>query len=84
MPYGSGAPADGLQSIAHTRIADGRLPILPSATVEAGYGSGTVCRLCEEPIYPDQVEYQVKDARDGTSLSFHLICHAAWQLACAE
>jgi len=52
--------------------------------MDAGYGSGAVCRLCEQPIDHDHIGYEVTDARDGSSLLFHLTCHRAWQLECAD
>jgi len=84
MPYGSGVSKDQLRSIARTLISEGRLPMMRSTVVDAGHGTGALCRLCEEPIDEYHIEYAVRDLRDGSSLSFHLPCHTAWQLACAE
>ena len=82
MPYGPRTSEDQLRSIARQRITDGLLPVLFSRMMSASYGTGAVCRLCERPIEPPHVEYEVTDERDGHSLSFHLVCHAAWQLEC--
>jgi hypothetical protein len=53
-------------------------------TVIAGYGSGTPCDRCGEAIEPHQVEYRATDARNDRSLSFHIPCHATWQLESLE
>jgi len=84
MPYGSPAFKDSLRLIARTLMSEGRLPMALSAVVDAGYGSGAVCRLCEQPIDQYHIEYEVTDARDGSTLSFHLTCHRAWRLECAD
>ena len=79
MPYRSVAPEDGLRAVARKLITDGILPVTLSTAVSAGYGTGTLCRLCQMRIERDHVEYEITDARDGGSFSFHLICHAAWR-----
>ena len=40
------------------------------ASCHRGYGSGTACHLCGQPIEPHQVEYEVSNAREGRSFSF--------------
>jgi len=83
MPYSTGASNDHLRSIARKLIAAGRLPMLSTA-INAGYGTGAECRLCGKLIYKHDIEYTVKDSRDGSSWSFHRICQVAWQLECAD
>jgi hypothetical protein len=68
MPYGSGRLNGRFRSIARTLIGEGRLPRMSSAVMDAGYGSGAVRRLCEQPIDHDHIGYEVTDARDGSSL----------------
>jgi hypothetical protein len=63
-------------------ITDERLPVWLTRTVEANYGSNATCRLCEQSITPQQVEYEVRSVDHVVSLLFHLACHAAWQLEC--
>jgi hypothetical protein len=82
MPYGSRTSEHQLRSMAHERISDGRSPVMFPPAINAGYGSGAECRLCEQPIEPQHVEYEVTDAREGRALPFHLVCYAAWQLEC--
>jgi len=82
MPCGPPVFNDELRESARAHISDGRLPLMSAHPVIAGYGSGAACHLCGQPIEPHQVEYEVSNARDGRSLSFHVTCHAAWQLEC--
>ena len=84
MPCGPPALDDELRASARASISAGRLPLMSAHPVIAGYGSGTACRLCGQTIEPDQVEYEVSDARTDRSLSFHVFCHAAWHLECIE
>jgi hypothetical protein len=87
-----------LQRTARERLASGRLPRMHSQCIWGGYGSGDVCALCGEPIRSTEVEFEVPEPEDGavgrhadhlhatpgTALKFHITCHAAWQLECAE
>jgi hypothetical protein len=62
-----------------------RLPTTISKTILAGYGNGSGCSLCSEPITYKQIEYELADntyKRDGIRL--HLWCHAAWQMEIAK
>ena len=80
MPYGSRLSEKELRSIARRLISDGRLPIMFPKELLGGYGSGSPCCLCEQPIDRQHVEYEVTDARNGRELRFHVVCYAAWQL----
>jgi hypothetical protein len=64
-------------------MKDGRLPVLLSTSVYAGYGEGRECDLCDQPIADGKIEYVVPVARDGRRLHFHFACHTAWQRECA-
>ena len=66
------------------RNEDGRLPVMVPESIFAGYGSGHVCVACDQPITSTQVEYELDDYRDGARLSFHVGCHAVWQIECAK
>ncbi len=68
--------------MARKLIRDGRLPIVFSRNLIAGYGSGLPCCLCEQPIERQHVEYEVTASSRERELIFHLVCHAAWQLEC--
>ena len=65
-------------------IENGRLPVMLSEHISAGYGSGHRCVACDLPITNVQIEYEVSDCRDGRPLSFHMGCHVVWQLECAQ
>ena len=66
------------------RIRKGRLPVMLSTTIKAGYGQGVRCDVCDQLIARDNVEYDVfTDRRSRERLHFHLACHTAWQRECA-
>ena len=65
------------------RIEEGRLPVALSNNIYAGYGQEAQCDLCDQPITPDSVEYEVDDPRGGKSMHFHSACHSEWQQECA-
>jgi hypothetical protein len=71
-----------LRSRALQRIDDGRLPLVLSTHIDAGYGTGVQCYLCDQPIAADKIEYDVTD-HNGKLLQFHFACHSAWQRECA-
>lgn len=73
-----------LRSMAGERIRDGRLPVKFSLVVDAVYGAGASCSVCEHPIEQHRVRYEEADAQNGESMMFHLACHAAWQLECLK
>jgi hypothetical protein len=76
-------PECDLHSRVLQRIEDGRLPVALSNNIYAGYGQEVQCDLCDQPIAPDAVEYDVDDPRGGKSMHFHSACHSAWQQECA-
>lgn len=84
MPYGLRIPENDLRSMARQLIAGGQLPVMVAKTITAGYGSGERCRVCEQPVEPQHVAYEVRDIRGGALLVFHIICHSVWQLECAS
>jgi hypothetical protein len=65
------------------RIRKGRLPVMFSTTLHAGYGRGDQCDLCDQLIAADKIEYDVFDPYSGKRLHFHYACHSAWQRECA-
>jgi len=65
------------------RIEDARLPLMLSTRIDAGYGQGFRCDLCDRPIASDKIEYDVTDSDGGKRLHFHFACHSAWQRECA-
>jgi hypothetical protein len=63
-----------------------RLPVaIVSKTILAGYGDGSACCLCGQPITPTQVEYELTDdTSNGDGTRLHIWCHAAWQMELAK
>jgi hypothetical protein len=82
MPTESQLRDTALRLRVRERIENGRLPAMVPSWIAGGYGAGSVCAACDEPITSTQVEYEVNDERDGSRLSFHLGCHVVWQLEC--
>jgi len=76
-------PESELRSRAIDRIEDGRLPVVLSTHIDAGYGAGDRCDLCDQAIAADKVEYDVTNTDSGKRLYFHIACHFAWQRECA-
>jgi len=83
MPTEPVLPESELRSLVLERIDDGRLPVMLSTRIDAGYGVRVRCDLCEQPIAPDKIEYDVTDPGRGKRLHFHIACHLAWQRECA-
>jgi hypothetical protein len=82
MPTEPVLPESELRSRAVERIEDGRLPLVLSTTIYAGYGQDVQCDLCDQPIARDKIEYDVTAGNDKR-LHFHIACHFAWQRECA-
>jgi len=55
-----------------------------STRIDAGFGAGDQCDLCDQAIASNKVEYVVTDAHDGKPRHFHLACHLEWQRECAQ
>ena len=73
-----------LRKLAAHLMLNHRLPLVVSKTLLAGYGDGSVCCLCDQPITRTDIEYELADAaftRYGIRL--HLWCHNAWQMELA-
>ena len=83
MPTEAVVPESTVRALVLQRIEDGRLPLALSTQIDAGYGTGVHCDLCDQPIGAEKVEYDVTDPRSGRRLHFHFACHAAWQRECA-
>ena len=68
MPQGTLLSDDDLRLIARAGIADGRLPLIASQSMQASYGSGIKCHLCERPIE----QQHIPDANRSSSVA--LLC----------
>jgi hypothetical protein len=72
-----------LRQLADQRITSNLLPDTVPLNVWAGRGSGEPCSLCDQPVPPGEIEYEIDNpaAGDARSYRFHMRCHAMWQLA---
>ena len=85
MPYGPRLSQDEILQRVRQRLEDGRLPVALSSEIIAGYGgAGDMCCVCDEEITSAHIEYELDDPRDHGPLTFHLSCHAVWQLECVR
>lgn len=83
MPDSMRFDENGLRVEARLRVAAGRLPSQPQQYLWAGAGDGQLCSLCDRPIHPQQIEYELQFSANPTALyRFHRICHQAWELEC--
>jgi hypothetical protein len=76
-----------LRRVARDRIEKGQLPHVVPPRMWGGKGAGRRCSLCDKPIGPDEMELEVEQHSAGkaeAALSFHVACHALWQLECAQ
>jgi len=84
MPTEPVLPESELRARVLQGIEEGRLPIVLSTHIDAGYGEGGRCDLCDKAIDADKIEYDVTDPNSGKCLHFHIACHFAWQRECAR
>jgi hypothetical protein len=78
MPLTQGECA--LHTLAKKRIGTGELPREVERSIWAGPGSDSLCDLCNKPVGPPQIEYEIKDL-GGRSFRFHISCHEIWRAA---
>ena len=83
MPTQPVLPESELRARVLQRIGDARLPLALPTRIDAGYGEGVRCDLCDQPITSDKIEYDVTDPRSAKRLHLHFACHSAWQRECA-
>ena len=83
MPSEPVLPESELRARVLQYIEDGRLPVVLSTTMYAGWGRDVQCDLCNQPIDCDKIEYDVTDPRGGKWLHFHVECHSLWERECA-
>jgi hypothetical protein len=66
-----------LPQLVRDKIDAGSLPCEAPLQLWAGHGTGQACSVCDAPIVPRQVEYELQyDARPPIRL--HVGCHGAW------
>jgi hypothetical protein len=66
-----------LRPMARERFAQGQLPFEAHPRFWGGFGTGQPCSLCEKPIQPDEIEYEVPIQAVVQALRFHRVCHYA-------
>jgi hypothetical protein len=59
--------------------ATNTLPRQAPTLISAGYGDGTACGVCEQPITATDVEYDLYFYDDDRSFRMHLRCYAVWE-----
>jgi hypothetical protein len=84
MPTESQLRDPALRTRIHRRIEERRLPVMVPKRISAGYGTGSRCDACDQPITLSQVEYDIDDVPYGAPLSLHLGCHVLWQIECVK
>ena len=65
-------------------IYSAKLPTCPLKRMWGGPGSGNCCAICEQPVKPDELEYELqfpqeRDGRAGGNCHVHIGCFLAWQ-----
>jgi hypothetical protein len=70
MPFPPDAPEKIREKMDH-----GILPRTPPAKMWAGQGRGDACAGCDQPILPEQIEYEFGN---GQIVHMHLGCAAVW------
>jgi len=73
---------EALRPLARERIAKGQLPRSTFSRMWGGHGTGQVCSLCDKPIHPYHIEYEIEYPE--ATLRFHTACLSAWQRECSE
>ena len=75
-----------LRLVARERIARGQLPCGATSRMWSGHGSDLPCALCDKPIQPDEVEYEVELRESGAlhTIRFHILCQSMWQAECVR
>jgi hypothetical protein len=69
-----------LRDVIRRKLHDGALPIDPPRDkIYAGYGSGTACDACGDPIQVGQVEYELNYPDAHRTFRLHLGCAGVWE-----
>ncbi len=84
MPTQSVLPEDEVRLLAQQRIEGGRLPLMRPDHINAGYGSGDTCCVCDQSIDPTKIEYEVAGPDKAHRLAFHFACYVVWQRECSQ
>ena len=75
---------DTLREKARTVIQKGKLPSRRPDRTWGGPGVGAPCAVCDLPVRPTEMEFEIQFARDGDNPGLdkyhvHIRCFAAWE-----
>src|SRR5690242_993901 len=84
MPTETVLPESELRALVRWRIEGGRLPLMRPDQISAGYGSAHTCCVCDQPVEPTKIEYQVETPDKLRQLVFHFACYVIWQRECSR
>ena len=75
---------DTLREKARTVIQKGKLPSRRPDRTCGGPGVGAPCAVCDVPVRPTEMEFEIQFARDGDNPGLdkyhvHIRCFAAWE-----
>jgi hypothetical protein len=69
-----------LRDVIRRKLHDGSLPTDPPRDkIYAGYGSGSTCDACGDPIQPAQVEYELNYPEEHRAFRLHVGCAGLWE-----
>ena len=73
-----------LREKARAAVMNGKLPARRPDRTWGGPGVGAVCTVCNEPVTPSQMEFEIQFSRDGDNPGLdkyhvHIRCFAAWE-----
>ena len=73
-----------LRKRARDAIRAGKLPAWRPVRTWGGKGGGAACAVCDLPLAPEEVEFELEFAEDsrfgpGCSCRVHARCFAAWE-----
>jgi hypothetical protein len=65
-------------------VLAGKLPSRRPDRTWGGPGVGAICTVCDLPVEPSQMEFEIQFARHGDNLGLdkyhvHIRCFAAWE-----
>jgi len=61
------------------RVESGHLPMLTVGKMYAGFGNGSSCDGCDQPIHRPQVEYEFQADDNKRTIRFHIGCAGLWE-----
>ena len=84
MPTETVLPESELRALVRWRIEGGRLPLMRPDHISGRYGRGYLCCVCDRPIEPTKIEYEVETPDKLRQLNFHFACYVIWQRECSR